>query len=388
MAAKLISISFILAGSHLFAQSQTAPSSSDQQVLHFSKPANTILPMPPSTDSAPSMRPQSGAMSSSVTNQPVAPSSQGTMYQGTMYLETVPTTPVTKPANTIVPVPPSTDDAPSLRPQLSPVPVSRPVSNPSTAYSSQGTMYFEPAPATPELAPTIVAPMPAKEVGRAARKDTAQPDAWPEQSGRAVSRRATTDIDEMSRLRPVFYQAPMAPAQGAAQGPAGEGTELEYHLQLEPPGLQRVIRLDSEKQLDERLRQEARERPVPERIQFPQEPILSRERYSGRHFPHSEEVVEPNYLVYQRLYFQERNSERYGWDLGIVQPLVSAGAFYWDVATLPYHLATDPFRKYDSNAGECLPGDPVPYLLYPPALSMSGAVAEAGTIFVLLAVFP
>ena len=187
----------------------------------------------------------------------------------------------------------------------------------------------------------------------------------------------------MSHVRPIRYQPSTAQPQISETG-----EPLEYHLQLEPPGLQRLVRLDSEQQLNERLRQEARERPVPERIQFPEEPIISKEKYARRQFPHADMKVEPNYLVYQRLYFEERNSECYGWDLGIAQPLVSTGAFFWDVAALPYHLATDSFRFYDSDAGECLPGDPVPYLLYPPTLSMSGAVAEAGTIFVLLAVFP
>jgi hypothetical protein len=338
MAASFVSLSFILAGGQLFAQSQAIPSSSDPPVLHFTKPANTIVPMSPSTDIGPTITPQSGM-------------------------------------------------------------VSPPAPNPPAAAVSQGTMYFEPAPATPELTPTIVPPTPVQDGGHPAGKDSARPDRDEGRGTRGEGRGARAGaplpsslapdpsplFDDMSRLRLVSYQAPMP---GAQTPTGGASEELQYHLQLEPPGLRRLIRLDSEKQLDERLRQEARERPNPERIQFPQEPIISREKYVGRHFAHSEEVVEPNYLVYERLYFEERNSERYGWDLGIVQPVVSTAAFFWDVATLPYHLATDPCRKYDSSAGQCLPGDPVPYLLYPPTLSVSGAVAEAGTIFVLLAVFP
>jgi hypothetical protein len=108
----------------------------------------------------------------------------------------------------------------------------------------------------------------------------------------------------------------------------------------------------------------------------------------ARTFPPAQEVVEPYYVCYNRLLFEERNSERYGWDLGFIQPFVSAGAFYWDVVALPYHLGTEPCRHYECGAGYCLPGDPVPYLLYPPELSLTGTVLEAGTIVALFGIFP
>jgi hypothetical protein len=136
------------------------------------------------------------------------------------------------------------------------------------------------------------------------------------------------------------------------------------------------------------MRQEARERPIPERITFPEEPIISKDKYAGRKFPTNNLRVEPHYVCYGRLYFEDKNSERYGWDLGVIQPFVSAGGFFWDLATLPYHLGSDPCRWFDSSAGLCLPGDPVPYLLYPPELSTSGAVTEVATAFLFLAIFP
>jgi hypothetical protein len=101
-----------------------------------------------------------------------------------------------------------------------------------------------------------------------------------------------------------------------------------------------------------------------------------------------QEVVEPCYTAYGRLYFEERNSERYGWDLGFVQPFVSAGYFFKDVLLLPYHMGTDPFRHYDANTGYCLPGDPIPYVLYPPGLSATGLVAEGATWVGISALFP
>jgi len=99
-------------------------------------------------------------------------------------------------------------------------------------------------------------------------------------------------------------------------------------------------------------------------------------------------MVEPPYVCYRRLYFEQINSERYGWDLGLGYPLLSAGVFFWDVALLPYHAFTEPFRRYECNAGYCLPGDPVPLLLYPPELNLPGALAEAAVISLGFAIFP
>ncbi len=176
-------------------------------------------------------------------------------------------------------------------------------------------------------------------------------------------------------------------------GVAGPGEEESaFQIQLEPPGLERLGRVESEADFQERIRQEARTRPSHdrpvERVDFPTEPVLARGAFQGRTFPSLQEVVEPHYVCYNRLLFEEKNSERYGWDLGPIQPFVSAGAFFWDVATLPYHLGTAPCRKYECSAGYCLPGDPVPYLIYPPELSLTGLAAETTTVISLLYIFP
>ena len=127
-----------------------------------------------------------------------------------------------------------------------------------------------------------------------------------------------------------------------------------------------------------------------ERVTFPDEPILSRETYYGRGaaWPHVTELVAPNYVCYGRLLFQQTNMERYGWDLGILSPVLSGALFYFDVITLPYHVATAPWRCYESSAGYCLPGDPVPLLLYPPELSVTGTIGEAAALLAVLAIFP
>jgi hypothetical protein len=142
----------------------------------------------------------------------------------------------------------------------------------------------------------------------------------------------------------------------------------------------------SDESLMERIRQEYRERGIA--ITFPEGPVLSTDTYQGRNYEARKMVVAPNYVIYRRLYFQQLNFERYGWDLGPITPVLSASVFFYDFVMLPYHWGTDVCRCDDNNAGYCLPGDPVPLLLYPPELSLTGAAAEVGTILTLVAIFP
>ncbi len=161
---------------------------------------------------------------------------------------------------------------------------------------------------------------------------------------------------------------------------------MDADIPLAFPGNDRLFQLESEKSLMERMRQSARDKGEP--TIFPKEPVISTGTYVPRTFPMAVEVVEPHYLCHKRLLFQDLNSERYGWDLGIIQPVVSAGLFYKDLVLLPYHYFTRPCDCYECSAGYCLPGDPVPYLCYPPEISVTGAVAEAGVVAGILAAFP
>jgi hypothetical protein len=98
--------------------------------------------------------------------------------------------------------------------------------------------------------------------------------------------------------------------------------------------------------------------------------------------------VEPAYVAHGRLLFEQKNFERGLWDLGLFTPVVESTLFYFDVAALPYHLATRPCQQYDTSAGKCLPGDPAPFLLYPPELSYSGLVAELAVGTAMFFIFP
>jgi hypothetical protein len=195
-------------------------------------------------------------------------------------------------------------------------------------------------------------------------------------------------VPATAALLPAAAQQPQPQpgAMGTLRAPGEDSTD--YQIQLEPPGPQRLFRLESEASLQERMRQEARERPSPERILFPEEPILSRDAYAGRSWSPMSEHAEPNYVCHKRLYFEQLNAERYGWDLGILHPLLATGKFYWDVATYPYHAATAPCRKFECSAGYCLPGDPVPLLLYPPEFSWTGLAAQGAVIGGLYALIP
>jgi hypothetical protein len=172
-------------------------------------------------------------------------------------------------------------------------------------------------------------------------------------------------------------------------GNPGTGTEeTTYRIQLEPPGPQRLFNLESEKNFFERIRQGGRNENPPDIAIFPREPVLSKTPYYGRRWPAVQETAEPNYLCYRRLLYEQRNFERGGWDLGAVTPIVSALAFYKDFVLMPYHGATDVCRCYDCNTGYCLPGDPVPLLLYPPEPSVTGTLAEAAVVAGVFAIFP
>ena len=100
-------------------------------------------------------------------------------------------------------------------------------------------------------------------------------------------------------------------------------------------------------------------------------------------------LYEPAYVAHRRLHFEEKNAERYGWDLGFIQPFVSTAYFYKDVVLWPNSLASGVRTGFwDTSAGKCLPGSPTPYYLYPPGLTITGSVVEAALITGIAIVIP
>jgi hypothetical protein len=124
----------------------------------------------------------------------------------------------------------------------------------------------------------------------------------------------------------------------------------------------------------------------PAKIPFP--PVVNRVAPPGAvytpktvNYPPGKVFYEPSYVVHRRLHFEEKNAERYGWDFGIVQPVISTLYFYKDTLLWPNSLGTGLVTGFwDTSAGKCLPGSPVPYLLYPPNITMTGMLFEGGLL--------
>jgi hypothetical protein len=149
-------------------------------------------------------------------------------------------------------------------------------------------------------------------------------------------------------------------------------------------GVEPLFRLDNEQQF---VARENTKRDASKQIVFPKYP-LSTEPATNRPFPALQMLIEPNFVCHGRLYFEDKNCERYGWSMGPLQPLYSSIQFLSGLSSLPYNFFSFPRLWYDCSAGQCLPGDPVPYLLYPPGLSLTGALGSVGVNSALAAVLP
>ena len=71
-----------------------------------------------------------------------------------------------------------------------------------------------------------------------------------------------------------------------------------------------------------------------------------------------------------------------------MQPLVSTLCFFKDTLLLPHNFASYPCRRFDTDAGQCRPGDPVPYIIYPPEITGTGLMAEVGAVALLFWAIP
>ncbi|MCE9531107.1 MAG: hypothetical protein K8T89_08285 [Planctomycetes bacterium] len=182
---------------------------------------------------------------------------------------------------------------------------------------------------------------------------------------------------------------PAVPEAPASDTPTVADALKFYQIVLETPSpFARFGNRDSEKMLEQRMRQQAMQRNPPDSVQFPELPALAKSEYTGRNFAPQAILAEANFVSHRRLYFEDKNAERYGWDLGFIQPAVTLLHFYKDMALLPYHVMTRPCQRMESSAGNCLPGDPVPYIIYPPEISFTGGFFEGAAVLALFAIFP
>jgi hypothetical protein len=174
----------------------------------------------------------------------------------------------------------------------------------------------------------------------------------------------------------------------APKGPASFALPSPYEV----PDSQRLFRLETEAELFRRMSRESEQGINPLNLkyetQFPVYPPTPKEVSLTRNWPVLTEVAEPPYVCYRRLYFEQINLERYGWDFCLLTPFLAQGKFYFDLVTLPYHAGTDLFRRYECNSGYPLPGDPVPFMIYKPELSLTGAAFEVAKVGCILVTFP
>jgi hypothetical protein len=160
-------------------------------------------------------------------------------------------------------------------------------------------------------------------------------------------------------------------------GRRGGEDDADFVIRTDPPGPERLFSSrKSEAMIREVIRRDATVRSGPERVLFPEYPPEPDSKYPGRNYPQSSTKVEVSYVCHGRLYFEQKNFERAGWDLGYLSPLANVGMFYYDTVLLPYHAWTDPCRHYDCSAGKCLPGDRTPLYLYREPFSVSGLAAQ------------
>lgn len=245
--------------------------------------------------------------------------------------------------------------------------------------------------------PLAIPPVPAPPAAQPAVLNTPQPTPAPVPS------------------RVVLFQKPADDAQPSGKTekltkPPEKPDDQPTPPAATPPGgrpRQEVSRLESDEQLlrriTEELKAEERERrkdepdwrqPPAEYFQVPPveqlvpagTPHVTKPIREG--YPAMRSLTEPDYVVHRRLYFEEKNSERYGWDLGIVQPVVSTLYFYKDTLLWPAKIASNPHERYDTSAGKCLPGSPVPYYLYPPEVDLWGVAAQAAIVTGVAVILP
>lgn len=176
-------------------------------------------------------------------------------------------------------------------------------------------------------------------------------------------------------------------AQVQGRGAQSE-QEVDFSVAVELPGPARLFERRSEAQFFDNLRQEAKTRLGGGRFFFPEYARISKEEFRPRNFPPMLETVEPLVLQHGRLFFEQPNFDRQGWDLGILTPAVNLGVFYYDLVALPYHYWSRPQQRCESSAGKCLPGDPTPLYLYREPFSITGLAGQAATLAGGFFIFP
>ena len=318
--------------------------------------------------------------------------------------------------------PPASIPTPQLPPPAGlPSPSPRPRLVPADAPPVPGTMPFLANPSPPAPLPTL-APAPTMTLSKPAGAESTRPlAAQPVSRGGAVAVPSYAPRPQLAPAAlPVAAQAPPTPDKKPLDKPfpdnspedAGSAAKADLKAtvsatldpNLPPIERSRAFLLDADPELNKRIVDEFIENDRKKSLKdYPGVPPPKAKEYvlpqpakvgvtgvayvpKTVNYSPTTALIEPGYVVHRRLYYEEKNSERYGWDLGIIQPLVSTASFYKDALLFPAHVASNLYERYDTSAGKCLPGSPVPYYLYPEEITLFGATVGAvgvvGTAFV------
>jgi hypothetical protein len=245
--------------------------------------------------------------------------------------------------------------------------------------------------------PPVPAPPPALPPSPAPLPQLVPADAPRGAPGRTVAFQKPPGGD-VAQPKPGDATPPMPPVVAPPGPPTADPSEAArraFGLESDDDLRRRIIQELIQEDLERRRRQKPPVPPQPQPPEYYQGPTQTPLVPAGTvyqpktlTYPPIKSLVEPDFVVHRRLYFEEKNSERYGWDLGVLQPAFSTLHFYRDTLLWPSRLASNLFERYDTSAGKCYPGSPVPYYLYPPGVDLFGAAVGAGTIVGTAALFP
>jgi len=171
-------------------------------------------------------------------------------------------------------------------------------------------------------------------------------------------------------LTPVQFQEPLptlpAPREKTpANDPtpkgkkgAPDGDDALIGISIGEPTRELLFRMDTEKELRERLKRENEHWRDLKTDEF-KSPVPKAFR-AERGWKFHGARVEPNGVAYGRLWFEQTGPERYGQDFGPASTLFEIAWFNWDLALWPVRVVTPPWQCVETSVGRALPGDPQP----------------------------
>ncbi len=167
--------------------------------------------------------------------------------------------------------------------------------------------------------------------------------------------------------------------------PAAKPTEMAVY----EPKKADVFRLDGDAVRNRRIQKELGDKMDEFPRPAPLVPPGTAYAAKTANYPPVMAKVEPSYVIHRRLYFEEPNAERAGWDMGAIQPILSAYRFTRDCVFLPQNFASGFWKnRWDTSAGKCQPGAPTPYYLYPRGYTVSGMLWQVPLTVGLVYIFP